>query len=659
MNGFEFAKNTHFDWNNSRFRVEAVNPDSTIVIYCLGDGKISVQEQHSLLKEYSAGTLRFSAHSQNSEQMRLITRPISEFKKEIQDEYCRRLKYIQAIYRCCSDRPNVSEVDRVRLEVARTLNEQSPPSRATIYRWLARTNIAHGDSRSLIPRFDRRGPRGAYVDQEIIRLFEDAVNEAFNKTPAADLPQITAILRDKINAENELRNEKLKLWMPSKTTCHRLLQRMDQYQLACYKDGKRKSSRVYRLVGKGVETTRVLERYEIDHTPMDVFVVDESTKLPLGRPWLTMIIDHYSRMPVGYYIGFTPPSTASIFSAMRHAILPKKLIKVDGLTTHNAWPCYGIPQIVVSDNGLEFHGMAFETLLFNTGIQLLLCPKHEPQFKGVIERFLKTINYQFSHMLPGTSLAKYYLRGEYEPEKHAVLTLTELKAVIEKWMIDIYAQRVHRTLGVTPYSRWVEGTKKVTPKLPADIGILEQSFGIPSKRSLRKDGILIHGLRYSDPNLQNVLNRYGPGIRVSVVYDPDDLGQIKVFEPDVHDKFVRAHAVFFEYADGLTQYQNKVIQAQVREKGEDSSNENSLMEAKLEVAAWADALVHHRKTSDRRKGKRLQPKEKVEANESDRKGRAVDETEVKTVNDWLEDAFLPRVSSEAIMRFKHNRYRQL
>jgi len=659
MNGFEFAKNTHFDWNNSRFRVETVNPDSTIVIYCLGDGKISVQERRSLLEEYSAGNLRFCVQSKESDQMSLISRPISEFKKEVQEEYCRRLKYIQATYGCYSDRPNVSEIDRVRLEVAQAIKDPSPPSRATIYRWLSRTRIALGDSRSLIPRFDRRGPKGAYVDQGVIQLFEDAVNDAFNITPAADLPKIMVILREKINAENELRSEDQKLWMPSKSTCHRLLKRMDQYQIACHKDGTKKASRVYRLVGKGAETTRILERYEIDHTPLDIFVVDENTKLPLGRPWLTMIIDHNSRMPAGYYIGFTPPSTASIFSAMRHAILPKKLTKIDGLTIHNVWPCHGIPQILVSDNGLEFHGMPFETLLFNTGIQLLLCPKHEPQFKGVIERFLKTINYQFAHMLPGTSLAKFYLRGGYESEKHAFLILTELKAVIEKWMIDIYAQTIHRALGVTPYSKWMEGTKKITPKLPADIGILDQSFGIPSSRSLRKDGILINGLRYSDPGLQSILNRYGPGIQVSVVYDPDDLGQIKVFEPDVHEEFVSVNAVHFSYADGLTQFQNKVIQAQMRERGEDTSNEKSLMEAKSEIATWADALVQQSKTSNRRKGKRLQPQKKFVVDKSDRKVDSVGDPGTKPRQTGQEEELLPRIYSNSIVRFKHNRYRQI
>jgi len=42
---------------------------------------------------------------------------------------------------------------------------------------------------------------------------------------------------------------------------------------------------------------------EIDHTTLDIIVVDRSSNLPLGRPILTVIIDTNTRRVVGYTVG--------------------------------------------------------------------------------------------------------------------------------------------------------------------------------------------------------------------------------------------------------------------------------------------------------------------------------------------------------------------
>jgi len=67
--------------------------------------------------------------------------------------------------------------------------------------------------------------------------------------------------------------------------------------------------------------TRILQRVEIDHSPLKVVVGTEAG--PIGQPWLTILIDYYSRLVVGFCLGFEPPSYAVIMEALRHAILPK------------------------------------------------------------------------------------------------------------------------------------------------------------------------------------------------------------------------------------------------------------------------------------------------------------------------------------------------
>src|SRR5690606_27061288 len=118
----------------------------------------------------------------------------------------------------------------------------------------------------------------------------------------------------------------------------------------------------------------------------------------------------------------------------------------------------------------------------------------QPQFKGAVERYLKTINYSFAHLMPGTSFAKFYERGDYDPQEHAVLTLSQFREFFEKWIIDVYAKTIHSALNTTPLEKWTSSAKNYTARVPQSPQKLINDMGIPSKRHLRHDGIRLHGL---------------------------------------------------------------------------------------------------------------------------------------------------------------------
>ena len=63
---------------------------------------------------------------------------------------------------------------------------------------------------------------------------------------------------------------------------------------------------------------------QIDHTPMDVIVVDEEHRQPIHRPSLTVVIDVYSRMVLGFAIYLEKPSAFTAGLAIAHALLPKE-----------------------------------------------------------------------------------------------------------------------------------------------------------------------------------------------------------------------------------------------------------------------------------------------------------------------------------------------
>jgi putative transposase len=74
---------------------------------------------------------------------------------------------------------------------------------------------------------------------------------------------------------------------------------------------------------------------QIDHTPLDILLVDEQDRTcVVGRPWITLAMDVFSRMVVGFHVSFDPPGAMGTGLCLAHAILPKELklkqLNIDG-----------------------------------------------------------------------------------------------------------------------------------------------------------------------------------------------------------------------------------------------------------------------------------------------------------------------------------------
>ena len=603
MTGFAFRKNMVFNWSGVNFRIERAHENGDILLERTGDGAMSVRTREDLLKDYREGKIVAVAHVEigATPAIRSFSRPLCDLSATVQHEAARRRHYLQRI---CSAGNVVFTKTRLWpliLIAAAEINDAQPPSTTTIYRW-HRRYCRDKDSRALIPRTDLRGPRAIRQGERILQLASDAIDEACKASPMASGQGIYTRLITKIDAENRFLAEKGQLKAPSLRTVYRMLLRIDAFDRTVLREGKIEAEKKFAIVKAGVKTSQILERVEIDHTPLDLFLIDERSKLPLGRPTLTVVIDHYSRMLLGFHLSFGNPSTAAVMGALRHAILPKGTLHnvIPELAPKHDWVCYGRPDVMVVDNGMEFHGNDLDSVAYDLGIRIQFCPKHQPRFKGVVERYLGTCNRFFAHQLPGTSLSRWHLRGDYDPLKHAVLTLSEFHQLFQKWVLDVYAQTIHRGTRETPWARWHQGLQRREPELPESANALEQRIGLVEERTLRADGILLHGIQYSGDTLGPMLRTFGPGTKVRVLFNPEDLGEIKVWGPNSPDP-VSVLALDQTYARDLTFLQNKLIRAAAREKGASQQNAGALYVAKQSIVSAVETLMDSRKQKDRRR----------------------------------------------------------
>ena len=203
---------------------------------------------------------------------------------------------------------------------------------------------------------------------------------------------------------------------------------MDPWEVDRERWGRRDRQPPPRTTSSQQLATRILQRVEMDHSPLKVVVGTEAG--PIGQPWLTLLIDYYSRMVVGFCLGFEPPSYAVIMEALRHAILPITYVKERYPRVQGVWPCFGLPEKVVCDRGSDLTSKDFEDAAFQLGVELDFNPPRTPHLKGRVESFFDGLVDLLTPSLPGRTFRNWANRADYKPDQGPLLSYETLMQVI-------------------------------------------------------------------------------------------------------------------------------------------------------------------------------------------------------------------------------------
>lgn len=276
----------------------------------------------------------------------------------------------------------------------------------------------------------------------------------------------------------------------------------------------------------------ILEQVQIDHTVIDVIVVDERERQPIGRPYLTAAIDVCSRSLVGMVVTLEAPSAVSVGLCLAHAGTDKRPW-LESLGVEAQWPMSGKPKQLYLDNASEFRSEALRRGCEQHGIELSYRPPGRPHYGGIVERVIGTAMQQV-HELPGTTFSNPVERGRYNSDRMAMLTLREL----EKWLIlavASYHGSIHSTLGQTPASRWAEGVAATgVPAVASNPTAFVVDFLPVVRRKLTRAGFVIDHVHYFSNTLKPWISRRDSLEPFLIRRDPRDISRIWVLEPDGH-----------------------------------------------------------------------------------------------------------------------------
>jgi putative transposase len=316
------------------------------------------------------------------------------------------------------------------------------------------------------------------------------------KKPRASAAAIHRRVRDVATAQG---------WpLPSYSTVYAILAALNPAMVTLAHEGAAAFRDRYELIYRHrAEAPNAI--WQADHTLLDLLILDEACKP--ARPWLTTVVDDYSRAVAGTMVFLGAPSTLQTSLALRQAIWRK---------ADPSWPVCGIPDVLYVDHGSDFTSTHLDQVAASLRFRLVYSTVARPQGRGKVERLFGTLNTELLPELPG------HLRHG-KPVTPPRLSLAELDRALTAYITGTYHGRVHGETHATPLDAW-RGTGFL-PRLPDSLEELDLLLVMHAKaRVVRRDGIHFQGLRYSHPTLAAYV-----GDAVTVRYDPRDLSEIRVF----------------------------------------------------------------------------------------------------------------------------------
>ena len=359
-------------------------------------------------------------------------------------------------------------------------------SRSRIYELLARYRENPVTS-SLVDQHDGFPKGRSRLTCEVERLIDAKIEKFYLSRPKPSIAQLVRQIRFSCLEQN--------LRPPARQTVVLRVNAVERVRLTGARDGTKAAADRFRPVVGSYEAQYPLQVVQMDHTLVDIIIVDEYLRRPVGRPTLTLQIDVATRVIPGFYISLERPSAISVGMAIRHAVLPKNDWLADRELTF-AWPVFGLPDILHLDNASEFHSRALTRGCQQFGIELHYRPPRTPHFGGHIERMIGTAIGEV-HLLPGTTFSNIQDKGDYDAEGKACMTLREF----ERWFalqVEIYHRTIHSSLGVPPMTAWQDdqGKRVAALRLPADEERFLLDFLPFEMRRVRREGIKLFHVFY-------------------------------------------------------------------------------------------------------------------------------------------------------------------
>lgn len=449
---------------------------------------------------------------------------------------------------------------------------------------------------SLLPRM--RGPDRGFskLSEEVDELVGEAIDAVYL---TRQQPKIMDLVTE-VQRGCAMRG----LNAPSRKAITARLRTRPAREVVAKRQGRKAARDRYLPAVGSLEAHWPLSLIQIDHTLVDVIVVDRQLRSPIQRPWLTLAIDVCTRCVAGFHLSLEPPSATSVALCLSHAALPKdSWLAERGIEAD--WPVRGIPERLHLDNAKEFRSEALKRGCEQHGIAIDYRPVRTPHYGGHIERLIGTMMGKV-HLLPGTTFSSIQAKGDLNPDNTAAMTLDEVERWLGHAVAGVYHRELHRGIATTPLAAWDRGIRgdeatlgRGEPTAVADPRRFLIDFLPIERRMVRRDGVALHSITYWADVLSTWIGHPEPMI---LRYDPRDLSRLYLLGPD---------GTYYDlsYRDlrrpPISLWEHRLALKRLREEGRALVDETAIFRTIETMRTIADDAVLTSKRARRQRERRL------------------------------------------------------
>ena len=486
----------------------------------------------------------------------------------------------------------LAAADLVPSAVARAAGETLGLSERTVYALLRRYRHSGGLLASLAPQPSPGGRGKTRLSRLTEQIIAEAIRDEYLTRQKKRAEAVVRAVRERARAAG--------ITPPSPNAVRARVRAVRADLATRRREGSRSSAwrRLEPVTGMTPAVERPMAVLQIDHTPVDLVLVDEASRQPIGRPWLTVAIDVMSRCIAGFLVSFEPPSATSVGLCLAHAALPKAeylaRIGIQGVD----WPVEGKPGRLYVDNAAEFHSDALPRGCEQHGIALDYRPIAAPHFGGIVERLIGTLM-AMVHELPGTTFSNPAERGEYNSDTAACLTLAELESWLALAVAGRYHHEIHDGIEEPPLARWRRGVAELgAPPPVADPSAFLIDFLPVLRRRVTREGIRIDHITYYTDALRPWIAARDSLGSFLIRRDPRDLSRIFVLDPE-NSGYVEVPCARQE-RPSISLFEHRQAVARLKATGRAHVDEEAIFQAVAQQREIAGRAAAHSRAARRR-----------------------------------------------------------
>ena len=431
----------------------------------------------------------------------------------------------------------------------------------------------------LIPSIKKRGNRVQHLPDETLECVNTFLGE--NETVR---DQSIKVLYGKLDSICKIKG----IDVPSPKTFSKIIKSRPRYQRIMRTQGSRAAYEQEEFYWELEMTTprhgeRAFHIAHLDHTEVDLEIAHSKTRRKLGKAWITIMMDAYTRRVLAFFITFNAPSYRSDMMVIRECV--RRFNR--------------LPQIIITDNGRDFKSTYFESLFAFYGVTLKRRPPHKARFGSVGERLFGTVMHQLIHNLMGNTKIMKNVRQvtkSVNPKNHVVWTLPALYELLKEYLYEFYDTNEHSALGESPREAFersvaISGKRKFR-FIPYDdefkimtLPVVKRNNGtslVDLQRGVKVQYFYYYCKDFDKPGVA--------GTRVLTRFDPWDISTVYCY---VFGHWAKCYSQYYSILKGKTE--NEILIASQELLGQ---KQNNSRKAKVSARELADFISRAEQTEE-------------------------------------------------------------